>query len=109
MTCHHTGNLKTKGPKKHHLQSWLSSIAVEWKELGTSLKVDSGTLASYTRTQISDVNKLMDVLNNWRTSQCSPFTFEQLITSLCDINKFDVADLVIKKLDTEDVLHEYKT
>ena len=82
-------------------------MAVEWKEFGTSLKVDSGILASYSTTRDSDVRKLMDVVDKWKTSRCSPYTFEQLIISLCDIDKIETADLVIEMLNDEDVLLEY--
>ena len=107
MKCLHTDQLKTKEPERDDLQLWLKSMAVEWEELGTSLKVDSGVLASFKVTQGSHVKKLMDVLYEWKTSQCSSYNFEQLISSLCDIDRFDVADIVVEKLKTASILRKY--
>ena len=105
---YHTDNLKTKEPKLRHLHSWLREMAADWNELGTTLGVSSGILKSYKcSTADSDVDKLLGILSEWHDSQCSPYSFEQLIICLCNIKKTGVAYHVINKLKDESTLLEY--
>ena len=81
-------NLLMKEPRLSDIQECLSGMASKWRELGTCLQVESGKLESLSHdVSMSDTTKLMDVVNEWDNSRCSPYIFEKLIECLNQIGK----------------------
>ena len=95
-------NLLKKEPRLHDIQECLSGMASKWRDLGTCLQVESGKLESLSRdTSMSDTTKLMDVVNEWDNSHCSPHTVEKLNDCLNTINQKKYTRMIEKMLESK--------
>ena len=95
-------NLLKKEPRLHDIQECLSRMASKWHDLGTCLEVESGKLESLSHDMsMSDTNRLMDVVNEWDNSRCSPHTFEKLNECLDTINQKKYTRMIEKMLESK--------
>ena len=98
--------LKRK-PELYHLTSWLVTLQPNWREVGESLKVEDYKLDSFHNLRVSDADRLSKTFSEWRRTLCSPYTFEQLISSLKQRNYNDAIEKVKEKLQDQEVRQEY--
>ena len=91
----------------HHLLSWLKTLQPEWYEVGQSLKVEDYKLKTIDLQRATDAVRLLKVFNNWKDSLCSPYTFEQLISSLKEGGYERAIKEVKEKLQDREVRKEY--
>ena len=81
-------NLLMKEPRLSDIQECLNGMASKWRDLGTCLEVESGKLESLSHdVSMSDTTRLMEVVNEWDNSRCSPHTFKKLNECLNKIGK----------------------
>ena len=72
-------NLLMKEPRLSDIQECLNGMASKWREFGTCLQVESDKLKCLSHdVSMSDTTRLMDVVNEWDNSRCSPHTFKKL-------------------------------
>ena len=91
----------------HHLMSWLKTLQPEWYEVGQSLKVEDYKLKTIDLQRATDAVRLSTVFNEWKNSMCSPYTFEQLISSLEESGYRRAIKEVKEKLQDREVRKEY--
>ena len=87
--------------------SWLVTLQPNWREVGQILKVAEYKLESFDLQRVSDAVRLSKVFDEWRSSMCSPYTFEQLISSLKQRGYNDAVETVKEKLQDKEVRREY--
>ena len=96
-----------KEPKLHHLVNWLVTLEPKWRELGQSLQVAEHKLETIDQQRVSNAVRLSNTFDEWRRTLCSPYTFEQLISSLEQRSYNDEIKTVKKKLRDPEVRREY--
>ena len=64
------------------LLNLLANISAEWHLIGMCLNVPYNDLEGIQQNPISDIEKLSAVINRWKESQTSPFTWETVITAM---------------------------
>ena len=96
-----------KEPKLHHLVNWLVTLEPKWRELGQSLQVAEYKLETIDQQRVSNAVRLSNTFDEWRRSLCSPYTFEQLISSLKQRGYNNAIKTVEEKLQEKEVRREY--
>ena len=91
----------------HHLMNWLVILQPNWREVGQSLKVKEYKLESLGLQIVDDAVRLSKVFNEWENSLCSPYTFEQLISSLKERGYERAIKKIKEKLQDKKVRKEY--
>ena len=91
----------------HHLMNWLVILQPNWRQVGESLKVEDYQLESLRLQIVHDAVRLSTVFNEWKNSMCSPYTFEQLISSLEERGYERAIKKVKEKLQDKKVRKEY--
>ena len=96
-----------KKPELHHLMSWLVTLQPNWRQVGQSLKVAEHQLESFDQQRGSNAIRLSNTFDEWRRSMCSPYTFEQLISSLKQRGYNEAIETVKEKLQDREVRRDY--
>ena len=91
----------------NHLVSWLETLQPVWRDVGQSLEVKEHKLESFDQQRVTDAVRLSKVFNEWKNSMCSPYTFEQLISSLEEKGYKRAIKKVKEKLQDKKVRKEY--
>ena len=91
----------------HHLVNWLVTLEPKWRELGQSLQVAEYKLETIDQQRVSNAVRLSNTFDEWRRSLCSPYTFEQLISSLKQRGYNNAIKTVEEKLQEKEVRREY--
>ena len=71
-----------KAPSELELLNLLADISAKWRLIGICLRVPDNDLEGIQQNPISDIEKLSAVINRWKESQSSPFTWETVITAI---------------------------
>ena len=87
--------------------NWSVTLEPNWHDVGQSLKVAEYKLKSFDQQRGDDTDRLSNTFGEWRKSRCSPYTFEQLISSLKQRGYNDAVETVKKKLQDKEVRREY--
>ena len=98
-----------KQPELSDLSNWLRPIASDWNKLGKQLKVDDGSLRSFRRdVGLDDQDRLSEVFDVWKSSMCSPYTFENLLSCLKKMDKMTYVREIKEKLQDPKVQERYR-
>lgn len=98
-----------KEPELDDLMKWLSDLTYQWYELGSRLKVKHGALKSIEKMPCSSNEKLIEVLTKWRVSVTSPYTLENLVHCLEDMEEVLCANKIKKDLKKHEVYNKYNS
>ena len=98
-----------KQPVLRDLLNWLRKVASDWNKLGKQLKVEDGSLKSFSRDRgLDDQDRLSEVFDVWKSSMCSPYTFENLLSCLEDMGKIACVREIKEKLQDPEVQERYR-
>ena len=97
-----------KSPERRDAHKLLKDESASWYEIGNALGVKRNYREELRRAPDSSDSKLESVLNKWITSECSPVTWENLISALRSIELVEVVRDVIKFLEQPDVRKQYE-
>ena len=64
------------------LLNLLADISAKWRLIGICLRVPDNDLDGIQQNPISDIEKLSAVINRWKESQTSPFTWATVIAAM---------------------------
>ena len=64
------------------LLNLLANISAKWRLIGICLNIPYNDLEGIQQNPISDIKKLSAVINRWKESQSSPFTWATVIAAL---------------------------
>ena len=98
-----------KRPVLRDLLNWLVQIASEWDKLGDRLKVKNGKIKSLRKdVGLDDQGRLREVFVVWKSSMCSPYTFENLLNCLEEMEELDCVGEIKEKLQDPEVQKRYR-
>ena len=80
-----------EAPEKYELYHLLLDIKEKWYDIGLSLLVCRSVLDNLKHNQDDDLTKVLKVLNYWKDTQSSPFTWETVITAMESPNLHNIA------------------
>ena len=101
-------DLLTKPPEIDDLRWLLNQWSASWNDLGAELKVDSNERNKLRKdTALTDDERLEKVLAVWIGSESSDVTWEMVLKVLVTIKKKNVARIVRKYLQQDDVYDKY--
>ena len=60
----------------------LANISSNWEKIGSALRVDDNTLNSLSQKRDDNVVKLRHVIETWKKTKSSPYTWETLINAM---------------------------
>ena len=75
-------DLLMKAPTELELCKELADIRTRWRVIGLGLRLPTYVLEIIQKDGITDENKLLMVINRWKESQSSPFTWETVIATI---------------------------
>ena len=69
-------------PNEHDLLELLADTCSNWYLIGNSFKLTENTLQCIERSSNGDKIRLLKVINEWNTTQSSPFTWKTVISAM---------------------------
>ena len=69
-------------PDEYELTKLLADISSNWYRIGVSFKVHINTLNSIRNRENDDIIRLSEVINEWKKTQSSPFTWKTVILAV---------------------------
>ena len=98
-----------KQPELRDLLNWLGQVASDWDKLGDRLKVKDGKIKIFRKDRgLDDEGRLREVLVIWQRSMCSPYTFENLLNCLEEMDELDCVREIKEKLQDPKVQERYR-
>ena len=94
------GDILNKEPEIFDICNCLADYKYKWMSIGEGLRVRHGDLTSIGNNKPDDSERLAEMLRTWRGSQCSPYTWRNIIDVLeaPAINLNRAADNIRSKL-----------
>ena len=79
-----TIDVHKSAPDKFKVLDLLADISSRWQTIGLALRVDGNTLSGISRNNAhdSDAVKLDIVIETWKSTKSSPYTWETLISAI---------------------------
>ena len=71
-----------KAPDKYELLNLLADMSAQWYSIGICLRVPDNDLESIQQRAIIDIHKFSAVINIWKDTVSSPFTWETVIIAM---------------------------